>query len=507
MPALQSGIVSRILPADALEWLNRHGLDACELDDRSEVRAVLDSVLPSVRQRNAACLAVQAALERFEGHVDTAVTLYERALKLPMDGSLELRIRENFAHLLAARRQDDECEKVLAPALKNHPRDPRVFSMGILLRARRRDARALADVEALEGSMSSLSDLERARIYRRIGSAVYEASGDAAATERYLNLAIEHAEVAGAHAHAAVAYWGLFHIYSGHVGDVSRVVSFWNLFTDAATKAGDKGLLVESLTARYGFAAEIGDKTLLDDLQAQLRAVHGPERYTERPVVFFGDAMAYGLAGDFERMRQYLLSANVGRTIGSQRPLMQALLAIAHSGSGYEADALKSAYRALSLARPLAKEPFHETRLRLLARFLCGAVLLGGGRRTEAVRMLQAYESLMTPSLVCLRDAVLDQRYDSVRERAQDVYGFALLCEALERSAVSGGQGAAAGLTGREISILRAVSAGRSSKAIAQELSISHKTVQWHRNNILKKLAVGTTIEAVTKGRELQIIP
>src|SRR5579872_3248047 len=492
--------------AAAIEWLTTSGLDACELDDPSPVRAALDPVPSSARKREPACLAVQGSLERIEGHVDAAIGLVEQALALKLDQSLELRIREELGHLFLSRRQDAECDRIIARSKSINPSDPRILSLEMVLRARRRDARALEDLDRLEASLPPLSDLEKARIYRRMASAVYEIRGDFQATERYWNLVIEHAEVAGAHSHAAVAYWGLTYLYSTHVGDIARILHYNDLWTQAAAKAGDKGFLLASLADRFVFAVEIGDKDLLQSLSAQLREVHGPERYAERISLVLGEAVAYGWSGAFDTMRQYLLSVNIGRVINAQQSIYHALTAVAHAGSGYQEEALKSAYRALSQARPLPKEPLHETRMRFIARFLSASVLLRSDRRTEAVRTLNAYENRMTPSLQALRDAILSERYDSVHEKAPDVYGYAMLCASLQRSTSVGDGVADLKLTKREIDILKASSSGHTAKAIAEELGLSETTVEWHRKNLLKKLGVKSTIAAISRGRELQII-
>ena len=121
--------------------------------------------------------------------------------------------------------------------------------------------------------------------------------------------------------------------------------------------------------------------------------------------------------------------------------------------------------------------------------------------------MLRAYESRMTPSLIWLRNAILDGSYDIVRERARDVYGYALLCQTLERGTGVRSHSGDVRLTEREIAVLRATAAGRTTKAMAEEFQISVRTVQWHRNNILKKFGVNTTIAAIAKGRDLHIIP
>ena len=52
------------------------------------------------------------------------------------------------------------------------------------------------------------------------------------------------------------------------------------------------------------------------------------------------------------------------------------------------------------------------------------------------------------------------------------------------------------GLTGRELEVLRLVAAGRSNRAIAEELVISEHTVARHLQNIFAKLGVSSRTAA-----------
>lgn len=66
--------------------------------------------------------------------------------------------------------------------------------------------------------------------------------------------------------------------------------------------------------------------------------------------------------------------------------------------------------------------------------------------------------------------------------------GFAIVGR--EHAAAAGAVGAK--LTIRENEVLRALLAGDTSKAIAEKLKISHRTVEAHRANIMRKFAVKT---------------
>jgi DNA-binding NarL/FixJ family response regulator len=61
-------------------------------------------------------------------------------------------------------------------------------------------------------------------------------------------------------------------------------------------------------------------------------------------------------------------------------------------------------------------------------------------------------------------------------------------------------------ITGREREILNEVAAGLSNKQIADKLSISTRTVETHRMNLLKKLDAGNSAELIRKASEYHMI-
>jgi len=69
------------------------------------------------------------------------------------------------------------------------------------------------------------------------------------------------------------------------------------------------------------------------------------------------------------------------------------------------------------------------------------------------------------------------------------------------------GAAAQAGLTGREVAVLRLLAAGGTAVAIGHGLGISPKTVQVHLNHIYKKLGVNDRLLAISVARELGLLP
>jgi DNA-binding CsgD family transcriptional regulator len=73
-------------------------------------------------------------------------------------------------------------------------------------------------------------------------------------------------------------------------------------------------------------------------------------------------------------------------------------------------------------------------------------------------------------------------------------------------SLVGKGQGKAYGLTKRELEVLRLVAAGRTNKAIADELVLSERTVDRHVSNIFAKLGVSSRAAATAVAYEQGLI-
>jgi DNA-binding CsgD family transcriptional regulator len=66
---------------------------------------------------------------------------------------------------------------------------------------------------------------------------------------------------------------------------------------------------------------------------------------------------------------------------------------------------------------------------------------------------------------------------------------------------------AALGISPRELTVLRELAEGRSTKEIADALAVSPNTVKTHLANLFEKLGAKRRTEAITKARELGIVP
>lgn len=61
-------------------------------------------------------------------------------------------------------------------------------------------------------------------------------------------------------------------------------------------------------------------------------------------------------------------------------------------------------------------------------------------------------------------------------------------------------------LTNRETEVLNQIYQAKSNKEIAEDLYISHQTVNVHRKNLMKKLGVNNSVALIRKAQDLQII-
>jgi two-component system, NarL family, response regulator LiaR len=95
-----------------------------------------------------------------------------------------------------------------------------------------------------------------------------------------------------------------------------------------------------------------------------------------------------------------------------------------------------------------------------------------------------------------LKDVRPSELADAVRKASR---GEALLAPSVAArlmQEVSGERPASAGLTGRELEVLRLIARGLSNKLIARELVVSEKTVKTHVSNILAKLHLADRTQA-----------
>jgi DNA-binding CsgD family transcriptional regulator len=123
------------------------------------------------------------------------------------------------------------------------------------------------------------------------------------------------------------------------------------------------------------------------------------------------------------------------------------------------------------------------------------AALAGGDREAASERLRRA-----APIAAGLGATPLSEAIGSLARRARIWLGDG--SPASETAASD----PAAGLTERELEVLRLVAAGRSNKEIAAELFISPKTASVHVSNILGKFTVSTRTEAAARAHALGLL-
>jgi DNA-binding CsgD family transcriptional regulator len=104
-----------------------------------------------------------------------------------------------------------------------------------------------------------------------------------------------------------------------------------------------------------------------------------------------------------------------------------------------------------------------------------------------------------------LREAAMVASGLGAEPLAQEIALLARRARIVLGSSAAAGSGEA-GLTGRELEVLRLVAAGRSNRGIANELFISPKTASVHVSNILGKLGAATRGEAAAKAHALRLL-
>jgi DNA-binding CsgD family transcriptional regulator len=178
-----------------------------------------------------------------------------------------------------------------------------------------------------------------------------------------------------------------------------------------------------------------------------------------------------------------------------------------HLAAGQEDEAGPAARELAELARALDAAP-----LRAEAAAAEGAVLLHRGKAEEALlplrQAVEAWTALECPYRAAVVRVLAARACDALGDReaaglelevAREVFralGAApdlARVEALSRTGAAGAAAATpAGLTPRQVQVLRLVATGRTNRHIARELFISERTVERHVSDIFRKLGVSS---------------
>jgi DNA-binding CsgD family transcriptional regulator len=213
-----------------------------------------------------------------------------------------------------------------------------------------------------------------------------------------------------------------------------------------------------------------------------------------------GDTLAASGAPDAARER-FEESLRLFRSIGNQWGMASALINLGRLalGQGSAAAALAPLHEALRLALSTGAQPQvariiaagaalvraggHPAWANDLDRLASATTLALEGYREQAERLLAWLGSQSPAAAMSLDQALRDMAAGGAQSRAAGAL-----------SAAPGSQRAAypAGLTAREVDVLRLVAAGLTDAQVAERLVVSPRTVQTHLSSIYSKLQVSS---------------
>ena len=282
------------------------------------------------------------------------------------------------------------------------------------------------------------------------------------------------------------------------------------------TALGEARLACTQLTAGYG---ELVAGAAFYEL-AELHRLRGEFAEAEAA---YRDALRYG--GEIQPGMALLWLAQ-GRTDAAAAAIRRALTEAADLAQRgpllpAAAEVLAAAGDLTGAAQAAAElaavaEELGTTALVAMSGQATGTVRLAEGAAEKALPALRAacrqwheldvpYEAARTRTLIAQACRALGDRESADLELETARRVFAELGAATDLSIVDGLRGSAAdtaGLSPRELEVVRLVAAGRSNQAIAAELVLSEKTVARHLSNIFGKLGVSSRTAAAAYAYE-----
>lgn len=149
---------------------------------------------------------------------------------------------------------------------------------------------------------------------------------------------------------------------------------------------------------------------------------------------------------------------------------------------------------------------------RVLAYGLLGGVLIAALKVLEYKHFVRAYPTELYGGLVALLFAALGIHLGRRWTRGKEV--VVVVKEVPAPAPIAEGpfvpdpaKVEELGITPRELEILGLIAEGLSNREIGARLFISENTVKTHSSRLFEKLGVGRRVQAVTRGRELRLVP
>ena len=213
-------------------------------------------------------------------------------------------------------------------------------------------------------------------------------------------------------------------------------------------------------------------------------------------------------------------AASVRRTLAQEsNRLVRARLLSAHVEIALAGDDLPAATAAAEELAEIARE-YRSAALEAAAAFAQGRVQLTAGEASAALASLQrawelwhtadcpfeAAETRRAMGVACREVGDADGAELALSSSLAAFEQLGAAAEAARTAELLGGRPAVAGLTAREIEVLRLVAAGKSNREIAAELYLSVKTVARHLSNIFYKIDVSSRTAATAFAYEHGLI-
>jgi DNA-binding CsgD family transcriptional regulator len=137
-----------------------------------------------------------------------------------------------------------------------------------------------------------------------------------------------------------------------------------------------------------------------------------------------------------------------------------------------------------------------------------GGVLIALLRYVEYQYLIRAYTGEVYGGIIAVLFTALGIYFGlRVRRHKEVVVVKEVLVDKSEPFSLNAGKLKELGITQREHEILVLIAEGLSNREIGERLFVSENTVKTHSSRLFEKLGVNRRVQAVSKGREMGLIP
>jgi len=507
--------------------LGQAGFDLLDMGHADVLTSSLNALAEELRSRTPILLALRGALESLAGRYDRTDAYYEAALKLVSEHRERGIIVDRYALDLVLRLQWDKARELLeAYDYRNSELAPTLHASMMSLHAvicahigRVDEASPLID-GALAMRSTITDPVVLGTIAHRAGSIAFQL-GQYDRTESYANSVIDLCRNEGLDNLAARAS-SLLYAVASQRGDVHGCLWILQQLRTYGERTGNRDYVFFALTATYEIETERGDKERVSALGQALLAFDASAYVRATQSLSPSFALQATWKADFAEALAFLEGSGQNQVTAARRALRWSEIALyaAAAGKRDTADAaVRSAFQELrKLERSREQVTHHAHR----ARVWLALTQLLTGRAASANKLLRTLEqetASLPQAARFLAEAVraiymhaettvgheeIERALEALRRN--NLGGYARLLQELPLPASS--KTSPFGLlTKTELTVLRALALGESSKTIGVSLSRSTLTVECHVRSIIRKLGCsGGRREAVSLARERGIV-